>query len=57
MLRFRLAHAVTVLGLIVGGCSPPLSIETLDQQAAYNRLNRSILSGDRLSHCVAWSRR
>jgi pimeloyl-ACP methyl ester carboxylesterase len=47
--RRRGIHAVILLGLILAGCSPPLSIETLDQQSAYNRLNRSILSGNRLS--------
>ncbi len=38
-----------LLGLMLAGCSAPLSITTLDQQAAYNRLNRSALGGDRLS--------
>jgi pimeloyl-ACP methyl ester carboxylesterase len=37
------------LCLMAAGCAAPLRIEQLDQQGAYERLNRSALTGDRPS--------
>ena len=42
-------RVTVLLALAVAGCSAPLSVERLDQQAAYKRLNRSALGDDQLS--------
>jgi pimeloyl-ACP methyl ester carboxylesterase len=38
-----------LLGLQLGGCAPPLTVERLDEPAAYKRLTRNALAGDDLS--------
>jgi hypothetical protein len=43
------AHAAALAILLLAGCGGPVRVETLDQQSAYNWLNRSALTGDRLS--------
>jgi hypothetical protein len=38
-----------ILLLALAACSPPMSVERVDLRTAYDELNRSALSGDRLS--------
>jgi pimeloyl-ACP methyl ester carboxylesterase len=47
-LTFRRASAVLAV-LLLAGCNGPVRVVTLDQQSAYNWLNRSALTGDRVS--------
>jgi len=43
-------HCISlVLLLAMAACSPPMSVERVDLRTAYDELNRSALSGDRLS--------
>lgn len=45
----RSIRCVVLLAILLAGCAAPLSVEQVDFQTAYLRLNRSALSEDRLS--------